>query len=143
MRPMFKTKILILQSKGNLYEKILYGKITHLVGQELSKMLVGGMFGNGSSTFRFGPLSTCYWNYYSISETNYWIKGKSQCHINHGPELNVEFSIPIQTPFISFPHQMITGSARNVVFKKNSAQGTINFILGCFYLNLYRTTRLK
>ena len=27
---------------------------------------------------------------------------------------------------------LITGSARNVVFQNNSAQGTINFILECF-----------
>ena len=27
---------------------------------------------------------------------------KLQCHINHGPEWNVEFSIPIQTPCKQF-----------------------------------------
>ena len=30
MRPIFKTKLLIYQSKANLDEKILFGNITHL-----------------------------------------------------------------------------------------------------------------
>ena len=34
-----------------------------------------------------------------ISETDNGIECKFQCKINHGPEWNVKFMIPIQTPY--------------------------------------------
>ena len=55
MWPLFQTKLLIFQSKANLDEKILFGKITHHVVQEITKMLARGMFVNGNSTFRSSP----------------------------------------------------------------------------------------
>ena len=58
----FKTKILIYQSKANLDEKILFGETTHHLDPEIRKMLVRGMFGNENSTFHSGPQFTCYSN---------------------------------------------------------------------------------
>ena len=46
MRLIFKTEMLIYQSKANLDEKILFSKITHHSDPEIRKMLVNGMFGN-------------------------------------------------------------------------------------------------
>ena len=51
MRPIFKTKLLIYQSKVNLDEQILSANIPHLVDQEIWEMLVKSMFGNKDSTF--------------------------------------------------------------------------------------------
>ena len=45
MRPIFKTEILIIQSKANLDEKILFGKITRHFDEEIRKIL----------TKKFGP----------------------------------------------------------------------------------------
>ena len=47
-RPIFKTKVLIFQSRGSLDEKILFAKITHHLDEEISKMLVRGVFGTGT-----------------------------------------------------------------------------------------------
>ena len=47
--------MLIYQSKANLDEKILFGKITRHLDPEIRKMLVRGMFGNENSTFHPGP----------------------------------------------------------------------------------------
>ena len=58
--PMFKTKILISQSKANLEEIILFGEITHYFDLEIRKMLVSGIFGNEDSKFHSGPWFTCY-----------------------------------------------------------------------------------
>ena len=55
MKPIFKTGMLIYQSKVNLDEKILFGSIPHLVDPKIRKILVQGMFGNKDSTF---PLVT-------------------------------------------------------------------------------------
>ena len=55
MRPIFKTKVFIYESKVNLDEKILFGSIPHLTDQEIRKMLVKGMFGNKIFTFHSGP----------------------------------------------------------------------------------------
>ena len=55
MGPIFKTKVLIYQSKVNLDEKILFGSIPHLRDPEIRKMLVKGMFGNKDSLFHSGP----------------------------------------------------------------------------------------
>ena len=60
MRPIFKSKQLIYQSKANLNEKILFGKITHHLDAKIRNMLVGGMFENEVSTFDPGPRFTCY-----------------------------------------------------------------------------------
>ena len=54
-RPIFKTEMLIYQSKAIFDEKILFGKITYHLDPEIRKMLVNGKFGNGYSTFTFGP----------------------------------------------------------------------------------------
>ena len=45
MRPIFKTEILICQSKAILDENILLGKITHLWDPEISKMLARCLLG--------------------------------------------------------------------------------------------------
>ena len=42
----FKTELLIYQSKANLDEKILFGKITKHLDLEISKMPVRGLYGN-------------------------------------------------------------------------------------------------
>ena len=55
MRPIFKTEMLMYQSKANLDEKILFGNITHHSDPEIRKMLVRGMFGNKDSSFHSGP----------------------------------------------------------------------------------------
>ena len=60
MRPIFKTEMIIYQSKANLDEKILFGKIIYLLDPESRKMLVRNMSGNDDSTFHFGPYFTCY-----------------------------------------------------------------------------------
>ena len=39
MRPIFKTEMLIYQSKAKLDVKILFGKITHHLDPEIMKML--------------------------------------------------------------------------------------------------------
>ena len=46
MRPVFKTEMLIYQSKANLDEKILFDKSTHHLDPEIRKMLVNGMLWN-------------------------------------------------------------------------------------------------
>ena len=55
MRPIFKTEMLIYQSKVNLDEKTLFGNTPHLIDPEIRKMLVKGTFGNKYSTFHSGP----------------------------------------------------------------------------------------
>ena len=54
MRPIFKSKMLIYQSKANLDEKMLFGKIIHHLDPKIRKVLVRGMFGNKDSSFHFG-----------------------------------------------------------------------------------------
>ena len=51
----FKTTMLIFQSKANLDEKILFGKITHRLDPEIREMLVRGMSRIKNSTFHSGP----------------------------------------------------------------------------------------
>ena len=55
MGPIFKTEMLMYQSKANLDEKILFGNITNHSDPEIRKMLVRGMFGNQDSSFHSGP----------------------------------------------------------------------------------------
>ena len=55
MRSIFKIEMLIYQSKANLDEKILFGKITHHLHPEIRKMWVNGKFGNQESKFYSGP----------------------------------------------------------------------------------------
>ena len=50
-RQVFKIEMLFYQSKANLGEKILYGKVTHGLDPEIRKMLARGMFGNKESSF--------------------------------------------------------------------------------------------
>ena len=42
-----------------------------------------------------------------ISDTDNCTEFKKQCHINHGVEWNVEFSIPIKTPCRNFSNRWI------------------------------------
>ena len=57
----FKTKMFIYQSKANLDEEILFGRITHhldhsfCLDQDIRKTLVKGMFGNCDFTCHSGP----------------------------------------------------------------------------------------
>ena len=69
MGPIFKTKMLIYQSKANLNVKILFGKITHYLDPEIRKVLVlvNGKFGNeiphsilDSHTTPLRSLSNCW-----------------------------------------------------------------------------------
>ena len=46
MGPIFKTELLLYQSKANLDEKILFDKITHHLDQELRKMPERDLYGN-------------------------------------------------------------------------------------------------
>ena len=46
MRPIFKTEMLIYQSKANLDEKILFAKITRHLDPEIRKMLIRSMLGD-------------------------------------------------------------------------------------------------
>ena len=46
MRPIFKSEFLIYQSKANLDEKILFGKVTHHLDLEIRKLPVRGLYGN-------------------------------------------------------------------------------------------------
>ena len=55
MRPIFKTEMLIYQSKAKLDEKIWFGKITHYLDPEVRQMLARVMFGNKACTFHSGP----------------------------------------------------------------------------------------
>ena len=54
MRPIFKTKMLICQSKANLDETIFFGKVIHNLDPEIGGMLVRGMFGSKASSFHSG-----------------------------------------------------------------------------------------
>ena len=44
--PIFKTELLIYQSKANLDEKILFDKVTHHLDPKMRKMPVRGLYGN-------------------------------------------------------------------------------------------------
>ena len=55
MWAIFKTNMLIYQSKANLDKKILFGKITHHLDPEIRKMLEGACFGTKNSAFHSGP----------------------------------------------------------------------------------------
>ena len=55
MRPIFKTEMLIHQSKANIDETILFGKITCHLYLEIWKILAMGMFRNKDSIFHSGP----------------------------------------------------------------------------------------
>ena len=68
--PIFKTRALIYQSKANLDENILLGKITDYLDPEIRKMLVKGKLGNEDYTFLSGPRFTCYQNQNYISEAD-------------------------------------------------------------------------
>ena len=60
MRLIFKTNMLIYQSKANLDKKILVCTITHRLDPEVRKMLAMSMNGNKGSTFHADPLFTCF-----------------------------------------------------------------------------------
>ena len=51
MGPIFKAEILIYQSKVNLDEKLLVGKMPHLIDPEVRKMLGRVIFGSKNTTF--------------------------------------------------------------------------------------------
>ena len=44
MQPMFKTRMLIDQSKAKLDEKIFFGDITHLLEPSIRRMLISGLY---------------------------------------------------------------------------------------------------
>ena len=54
MWPIFKTEMLIYQSRANLDVKILW-KINHLLDPEIRKMQERNLYGNRDSTFHCGP----------------------------------------------------------------------------------------
>ena len=60
MQPIFKIKMLFYQSKANLDEKILFGKVTHYLNSEIKKKLVRVLYRNEHSTLHSGPCFTCY-----------------------------------------------------------------------------------
>ena len=104
MWTIFKTEMLIYHSKPYLEEKILFGKVTHLQEPNIRKMSARDMFRNENSMFDSGPSITCCQNHCKLlfSETDNCIEFKFQCQINHGPEKDLEFSVPIQTPDRNF-----------------------------------------
>ena len=53
-RPIFKTEMLIHQSKATVDEKILFGNINHQLDPEIRKLPVKGKFGNMDSLFNSG-----------------------------------------------------------------------------------------
>ena len=55
MRPIFKTEMLIYQSKANLDEKTLLAIITNQLDPEIGKMPIRYMFGNKDSRFESSP----------------------------------------------------------------------------------------
>ena len=55
MRLIFKTEMLIYQSKADLDEKVLFGSIAHFIDPEIRKMLVQCILGNENSTFHSCP----------------------------------------------------------------------------------------
>ena len=56
----FKTKMLIYQSKAKLDVKILFGNITHLIDLEFWEMLEEYLLGDQDSKFHSGPPFTRY-----------------------------------------------------------------------------------
>ena len=56
MWPIFKTDILLCQSKLNLDEKILFGKIIYHLDLKLEKCMQEVCMGFENSTFHFGPI---------------------------------------------------------------------------------------
>ena len=55
MQLLSTVEMLSYQSKANLDEKILFGKVTHLLGPKIRNILVRGLCGNENSTFDSGP----------------------------------------------------------------------------------------
>ena len=53
--PIFKTKILICQSKVNLDGKIFFGTMTHHVDPEIRKIMMSGLYEDEKSTFHSSP----------------------------------------------------------------------------------------
>ena len=53
--PIFKTDMLIYQSKANLHVKIFIRNISHLIDPEIRKILLKGVLGNKNSTFHSVP----------------------------------------------------------------------------------------
>ena len=60
MRPTFKARTQIYQSKANLDENISFDTIPHHLDPEIWKMLVNSVSGNKDSTFHSGPWLTSY-----------------------------------------------------------------------------------
>ena len=59
-----------------------------------------------------------------MSETDDAIEVKLQCDINHGPEWNMDFSIPIKS---SYSIVLIVGSSRSVIIPNKSFSFKIAF----------------
>ena len=92
-----KTKIYNHQSLANLGVKILLGKITHLKEPEIRQMSARDMYWKEKYTSHFWSLNYLLLKLKFYSETANGIIFTFQCQVNHGPELNVESLIPIQT----------------------------------------------
>ena len=98
-----KTKVLINRSKVNLDEKILFGNIRHLTDLEIREIMVNGALGNKNTTFHI---------------VNHDI-------VNHGPEWNAEFSIPIQSFYRHF--FLIFWPSRRVILQNKTFSSVLVF----------------
>ena len=76
----FKTEILIYQSKAYLDNKILFGKISHLEDPpEIRKMSVRGLYGNQEFHFLFWSMIYLLLKLKFISKTENYIELKVRC----------------------------------------------------------------
>ena len=67
MSSIFKTKMLIYQSKANLDEKIFFSKIKHLQDPTTIKVLVRGLYGNRKIPHSFLVHGLCGIDFYIAS----------------------------------------------------------------------------
>ena len=77
--------------------KILFGNIAHVIDPEIRTMPEQVCLGTKiPHSILVNDLRSLELKF--ISETDNGIECECQCQINHGPEWNKEFSIPIQIP---------------------------------------------
>ena len=76
--------------------KILFGKITDLIDSEFRNMLERGCIGR--LHIPFWSMTYLLLRLKFISETDHGAEFNFQFQMNHGPEWNVELSIPVQIP---------------------------------------------
>ena len=93
MQLMFKNEMLINQSKANLDEKILFGKIIHLEVPKIRKMpAVRGLHGKGKLHIPFW--SMIYSTHKFRLNTIVTFRNEFQQLVNHGPEWKGGFLFP-------------------------------------------------